>query len=497
MKNNNYHIKKSIVLFIAIFFFVFNFLYTAKCFSQCNGSSIPVSVTVTAGATYRTTEEEAFSAAVRAGRAAAIALANKFCNPLPCKPPAPCVALTANAATYTGVSYKYWGVGYGYDCTLTYNQTFNCECQQSKKSTVGSLGTSGPQQVATISVKTLSGEVVDVKVPNIIRPGEQITGSVASSTLTGAVIDAQDKQTGLSEKFFKFIVPAGLASIPFLIKDKNGAELAHGEIPVNRPNIPAPGNIITVPPQQIELTTPHAPGSFAPMNYCQPGEPLTINGFFDGNASNTTVSINNIPCEIIAESSTGSFIRVPENLPAGKASITIQEGGVTQATPIQVVTTNLSSNKKLVQKNTRAKVTATVNGLENLDLNNNNFKIDLTNGTPAVIQFREANTTIISRDIISSNVKNGSYTFTTDITGISTGSFIIGSNLSSTTCTNCWEKYKNCIANCEAEEKKCYDACDKGNQGPGCYLACSAAARLCEAACWAEYLNCVRQKFGY
>jgi hypothetical protein len=367
----------------------------------------------------------------------------------------------------------------------------------------GTAGIDGPQKVRTISVKTLSGEVIDVKVPNIIRPGDQITGGVVtksqSATLEGAVVDVEKKESNLKDKLFKFIVPAGVASIPFLLKDKNGATIGSGEMPVNRPNIPTPGPgmNLSLPPNQIEMLPFHAPGSFAPINYCQPGEPLTINGFFDGNASNTNVTINNIPCEIITESNTGSFAQIPDNLSAGKASLTIEEGGVTQTMPIQVITTSLTTNKSTLRKGAKAEIKATVSGLDGLKLADNHFTIQLTNQSPANITLKSETGNTITRNITESDVKGGVYSFTTTVTGIATGPFTLNSNVSSTTCTSCWEKYKNCIANCEAQEKKCYDACDKGNQGIGCYLACSAAARLCEAACWAEYLNCVRQKFGY
>jgi hypothetical protein len=311
------------------------------------------------------------------------------------------------------------------------------------------------------------------------------------------VIDINGQQHQLKGKNFTFLVPAGIASIPFLIKDNNGAELARTNISINVPNLPTPGNNVTVTPQQIEMPPQHSPGNFVPVNYCQPAQPLVINGNFDVNAENTKVSINNIPCEVIAESDRGSFVNVPSNLPADKASITIQEGAATQTMHIQVITTDLSANKKVVLKGQKATITVTVKGLEGLDLNNNNFNIELTNGSPGTIQFREANATTITRDIKSSNTRGGTFKFTTDITGITSGSYTVSSNVTSNTGISCWKQYENCIANCEAQEKKCYVDCDKGNKGFGCYLACSAAARLCEAACWTEYLNCLRQKLGY
>ena len=364
----------------------------------------------------------------------------------------------------------------------------------------GIVGTSGPQKVNTISVKTISGEVVDVKVPNIIRPGDNITGSIVTksqySTLQGAVVDVEKKTSNVSDKIFRFLVPAGLASIPLLIKNEKGETLGMTEIPVNTPNIPTPAGNTIIPASQIKMPPKHSPGNFAPMNYCQPGEPLTINGFFDGNAANTNVSINNIPCEIITESNYGSFAQIPGDLPAGKASLTIQEGGVTQTMPIQVVATNLTANKTTLRKGEKTTLTVTVSGLDNLDLNNNNFKIELTNRSSGVIQFRGLNTTSITKDITSSNLKNGVYTFTTNIIGITTGPYTVSSNLTSTTCTDCWKQYENCIAAVEAEEIQCYKDCEKNNGGISCYIACSAAARLQEAECFAQYLGCVRKKLG-
>ncbi|HMK27153.1 MAG TPA: hypothetical protein VK483_14070 [Chitinophagaceae bacterium] len=373
----------------------------------------------------------------------------------------------------------------------------------------GSVADDGPQQIRTLSVKTIEGEVVDVKVPNNIRPGDHISGSVAknivkkrpSDTLDGAVIDINGQQHQLRGKNFTFLVPSGAASIPFIIKNSKGESIGTTQIPINTLAIPQLPAGTSIPPQQIEMPPPHSPGNFVPVNYCQPGQPLTINGNFDGNAANTKVSINTIPCEVLAESDRGSFVNVPSNLPAGKASITIKEGGVTKTMPIQVITTDLKANKKIVQRGTKATVTATVKGLENLDLNNNNFKIELTNGSPGVIQFMNPNTTTITRDINSSNVKNGVFTFTTDITGTTTGSYAVGSNVSSTTGANCWKKYQDRMDNCEAQQKKCYEDCvltgKKDIELLVCYEGCNTALKFCVLAGWNDYLDCLRKIFGY
>jgi hypothetical protein len=135
------------------------------------------------------------------------------------------------------------------------------------------------------------------------------------------------------------------------------------------------------------------------MNYCQPGEPLTINGFFDGNAANTNVSINNIPCEIITESNTVTFVQIPGNLPCGKALLTIAEGGATQTMPIQAITLNLTANKTTLRKGAKANINVTINGLENLKLADNHFTMQLTNQSPANIAFKSETENTITRNI--------------------------------------------------------------------------------------------------
>ena len=280
-----------------------------------------------------------------------------------------------------------------------------------------------PQKLRTISVSTLSGEVVDVKVPNNIRPGDQITGSVVpqktSSTLQGAVVDVQDKKSDLKNKLFTFIAPAGLASIPFLIKDNAGKILGTTEIPINA----------SISPQQSGMQKPSAPGNFTPNIFTQPGQPLTITGNFDGNAANTNISINNIPCEKIAESPSVTFILSPANLPPGQATIKIEEGGVSASMPIQVVTVNLSTDNPVMQRNGKATISIKIDGAENLDLEKNHYQVELTNHSPGIVSIRGANSNTLTWDLNSSNTKNGSARLTAKLIGSAAGSYTISALL--------------------------------------------------------------------
>jgi hypothetical protein len=184
-------------------------------------------------------------------------------------------------------------------------------------------------------------------------------------------------------------------------------------------------------------------------------------------------------------------------MPGGQQILEVVEQGVSGSIPVQVITTNLSANKSVVQRNTRAKINVTVNNLDNVALDNNNFKIDLTINSPGIIRFRNTDSNTVTWDLTSANVVNGRFLGTADVVGMAVGSYAVSADLSSATCSECWKNYENCIAEVPAEEKKCYEACDKAGATTSCYLGCSTAARAQEIECFAGYLACLRKKLGF
>ncbi len=366
---------------------------------------------------------------------------------------------------------------------------------------VGDTSKPYPQKVTTTSSSTLTGEVVDIRVPNNIQPGDTITGSVISksqsATLQGSVVEVQNNHSNLKDRLFKFVVPLGVSSIPLLIKDSKGNTLTSASIPVQTIPLPTDEHNNPISPDQFHLPQLPSPGNFEPINYCQPGQQLTINGFFDGNASNTTCSINNIPLEVIAESPRAAFVQIPDNLPAGTATLTISDGGVTKTTPIQVVTVGLSADKTTILKNSSANITCSVAGMGNLNLANNHFRVELSNGSPQTIAFQGENPAMFTRSLDASNVTSGNSVFSFQARGINTGSYTVTANLTSNTCESCWDAYLDCITKSKAEEQKCMADCKANNGGWFCMLACFAAARAREVACMKEYLQCLKEKFGY
>lgn len=363
------------------------------------------------------------------------------------------------------------------------------------------------QQVRTLQLATLTGEVIDVRVPDDIRPGDQITGSVVvpkdkegklSATLQGAVIEVRNEKTSVGDRIFTFAVPAGLSAIPLLIKDKGGRTIAETTAPVNVPTLPtpAPGHP-TITAEDMPLPELPTPGTFGPMNYGQPDRPLTVNGNFDGNAQNTQVTVGGQPAEVIAESPRASFVQVPEDLLAGPTTIEVEESGVREEFPFQVVSLSLTADKTTLLRGESAAVNVTVTGLENLNLTRDRFRVDLANLSPSTVRFRETSGNVLTRNITPASARTGTFSYSTRVEGIEPGSYTLTATVTSSTCTDCWEQYERCLSRVRGSEERCYRNCDRSQAGTGCYLACSAAARAQELECWAQYIGCFRKKlFG-
>jgi hypothetical protein len=299
------------------------------------------------------------------------------------------------------------------------------------------VSASGTQVIA---VSTLNGEVVDVRVPNDIRPGDQISGSISarasSAQLEGAVIDVQNKKTEPGKKLFSFIVPAGLASLPFMIINKNGGTVCKTDLAINA-HVPESNSFISLPESSTTKPTHAATGNFIPPSICIPGSPLNIPGNFDGDASNTKVMINNIPCEVIAESPRDAFLTVPPNAENGPGTLRITENGISRSYPINVASINMTSDKAVINKGQNARVNVTVKGLEQIVLDGRGYSMTVNNMSPQSVSFSKMDGNSITKELNSSVVMNGGYDFSTDIRGITSGNYTLTATLSSD-----WDNYR-------------------------------------------------------
>ena len=265
---------------------------------------------------------------------------------------------------------------------------------------------------------------VQFRLPQDIRSGDIITGTVieekkstkeevnkTSSTLEGTVIEIDGKQTKLSNRIISFLVPAGITSLPFLLKNSAGQVIEQGQIPIN---------------SYFDTRWQEPVGGlgykFAPEVLGQPGKTLRVTGSFDGNAANTNVSLNSQACEIIAESPRMSYVQVTQNATAGISNLTVNENNIKEEHKINIAKLNLSANKTTLRKGEKATITVTVSGLQGLK-EGTNCKVDITNLSPATVRFKSNTGNGISHPIPSG--LKGDYTFSFNIVGVTQGNYVL------------------------------------------------------------------------
>lgn len=277
----------------------------------------------------------------------------------------------------------------------------------------------------TYSMSVSSGQKVNFRLPLDMRSGDRITGTVieekknnfvktrtASSTLEGIVIEIEGKHTRLTDRIFSFIVPAGITSLPFILKNSKGDVIEQSQIKV-RGTSKGDNNVF------IDIVNL---GRFVPEKIGQPGKSFRITGNFDGDASNTKVSLNGQACEIIAESPRKSFIQVPENIMPGICPITVEEFGIGDASKVNIAVLNLSSNKTTLRKGQKAVITVTVSGLDSLK-ESYECIVDITNRSPEIVSFNNNTGNHIRLTIPPG--QNGDYTHTFQIVGVTRGNFTL------------------------------------------------------------------------
>jgi hypothetical protein len=352
----------------------------------------------------------------------------------------------------------------------------------------------------TYSMAVSSNQQVKFRLPSDIRPGDRITGSVveekknntgevnkASSRLEGVVIEIDGKQTKLSNRLFSFIVPAGIASLPFLLKNSAGEIIEQSQIPIG---------IYSYFDDRWQEPVGGLGAKFSPEAIAQPGQPLKVTGSFDGNAANTNISLNGQACESIAESPRANFTQVTQNATAGVTNISISENNVTEEHKINIATLNLTANKTNLLKGGKATVNVTINGLENLKAEKINYKLSLENLSPQTISFLKESGNVITKEINTGSIKNGTYEFSTRIIALTTGVFTVSANLTAPEKSDCQLTYEKEMASINDQEIEGKKRCDetKGSGLDDCLLKLDTIIKDLKNKCRDAYLACIKNK---
>lgn len=205
------------------------------------------------------------------------------------------------------------------------------------------------------SVTTRAGRIT-LRLPDDIRAGDTISGTVLAeptgsnererqrnaATLNGTVIEIGGQRAARNGNVIRFTVPAtGLTRL--LLKSAANRTLGSALLNIGPALSAAPDN--------------------APPLFAQPGEPMTVPGNFDGNASNTSLMIGERPIEIIAESPRGVVVLVPPGA-VGSQTLSVNEAQVQRSVAMTSIAVNLSAPKLTLVRGETTQLTVQVSGLQ-------------------------------------------------------------------------------------------------------------------------------------
>lgn len=280
---------------------------------------------------------------------------------------------------------------------------------QSAVSTTGGL--------TTVTFATDAGKL-KLYLPEDLAAGDTISGTVSTEpngkdanekianlgVLNGMVIDLGDgTRVNASQPTFSWVpkIPSGTLPSKFLIRliDVIGND---GK---------------TIASTKVTFVSPTAAATnFNFPNIAQTVRPARITGPFDGDASNTRLTIGGKPIEIIAESPRQTIMRTPAGI-TGITDLTVNEHGKQGSAPIRIVGVNLSAPKTNLLKGEKTTVTIHVTGLEGIKTI---VPLEIvTNGTVNMQGGNIQNIRIEPGQVSS----NGTYTKSLGLTGTSAGNF--------------------------------------------------------------------------
>lgn len=288
----------------------------------------------------------------------------------------------------------------------------------------GFAQTISTQKGLTTAIFNLSAGTIKVYLPDDIRPGDVISGSISVEP-AGKNVKQQGKNLAELKMYTvdfngqKFPVSASGKSLHCSI-DKNIQSLR----PLNLVN--SSGTNIG----QVNILSPQSTQPKSLSTDCKipthalTSAPIQITGPFDGNSSNTKCNVDGKEAEILAESPRQCIIQFPPEA-NGIKTVTVQE--INQpvcSKQVSGVEMNVSAGKLNLLKGEKTYITVEITGLQNLP---DTALLTLTNITSDVVIMKPSNDFLVL--LVPDSLGKGIYTRSFDIQSLKTGTFTVNVNL--------------------------------------------------------------------
>ena len=277
--------------------------------------------------------------------------------------------------------------------------------------------------VRTIILNAARGNI-RISLPSDMAAGDTISGTVIAEpsgkdekekqknadVLNGYVIEVNSKHFPVSGGVIqRFVIPPSLVKPPeIILLDPKGNKVSSAPLQVR----PAPNT----------TKTP----SFVIPQLGQSGNPISITGPFDGDSSNTKVQVGGVPAKVIAESPRNVIIETPGTV-IGPSKIAVNENGQQSSGNFRALKIDLTAPKTSLLKGESTELHVEVQGLQGIT---EPVSVQLQNQTPSNINLTGGNT----QNIViqpSQVLASGIFNWSTNITGVSSGGFVITGTLPS------------------------------------------------------------------
>lgn len=288
----------------------------------------------------------------------------------------------------------------------------------------GFAQTVSSQKGLTTAVFNLPAGIIKVYLPDDIRPGDMISGSVMaepsgkSPKLSAKNLEELKKYTvefnGQKISVYK-VSKSFQCNINTGIQPQCTLNLMNGSgVKTGLVNIQFINNVETQPATaQCKIPT-----------HALTAAPLKVTGPFDGNSSNTNCTVGGQSCEVIAESPRQCVVSFPQTA-KGNQTIELQENKQPKCfKKISGVELNVSVGKTNLLKGDKTYVNVEVIGLQNLP---DTAKLTITNITTDVVVMLPVNAFVVP--LTADNVSNGTYLRRFEIQSLKTGNFIVNVNI--------------------------------------------------------------------
>lgn len=284
------------------------------------------------------------------------------------------------------------------------------------------------QKGLTTAVFNTPAGTIKVYLPDDIRPGEVISGTVLAepigknakqveknlSELIKYTVSIDGNRTSVPSKpgLMKWLLHSGGKQIsPIELINGSGAKVGQLSFPLNN----------------LDKTISASLQNCNHPSHVLVGTPVNITGPFDGDASNTKCSLGSTPAEVLAESPRQCIFKYPADA-VGLQTLDItdnnEKNSQTCNQRISGVSMDVSAGKLNLSKGERTYIDIKISGLQGLP---DTAILSLNNISPATVTMMPANTIVIP--LSPATESSGIFTRKFDIQSIKSGTFSVNVNL--------------------------------------------------------------------